>query len=90
MPLRAYARVGMVHVNAFGFVPLHVLRPAMKINVSINMLFGIATCYSRESGPAMPIISGATRITDGVPRSARRRAREHAVIERGAPGSPLT
>ena len=33
-------------VTAFGFVPLHVLRPAMKINVSINMLFGIAACYS--------------------------------------------
>jgi hypothetical protein len=28
-------------VNAFGFVPLHVLKPAMRINVSINMLFGI-------------------------------------------------
>ena len=36
-------------VNAFGFVPLHVLKPAMRINVSINMLFGIAVCYSRES-----------------------------------------
>ena len=39
-------------VNAFGFVPLHVLKPAMRINVSINMLFGIAACYSRESAPA--------------------------------------
>jgi len=29
-------------VNAFGFVPLHVLKPAKRINVSINMLFGIA------------------------------------------------
>jgi hypothetical protein len=29
-------------VNTFGFVPLHVLRPATRINVSINMLFGIA------------------------------------------------
>jgi hypothetical protein len=42
-------------VNAFGFVPLHVLKPAMRINVSINMLFGIAACYSREFAPAMPI-----------------------------------
>jgi hypothetical protein len=48
-------------VNAFGFVPLHVLKPAMRINVSINMLFGIAARYSRESAPAMPITSGATR-----------------------------
>jgi hypothetical protein len=66
-------------VNAFGFVPLHVLKPAMRINVSINMLFGIAACYSRESAPAMPISSGATRTTDGIPRSARRHAREHPV-----------
>jgi len=51
-------------VNAFGFVPLHVLKPAMRINVSINMLFGIAACYSSESDPAMPITSGATRITE--------------------------
>jgi hypothetical protein len=50
-------------INAFGFVPLHVLKPAMKINVSINMLFGIAACYSRESAPAMPITSGATRLS---------------------------
>jgi hypothetical protein len=50
-------------VNAFGFVPLHVLKPAMRINVSINMLFGIAACYSRESAPAMPITSGATRLS---------------------------
>jgi hypothetical protein len=35
--------------NAFGFVPLHVLKPAMRISVSINMLFGIAVRYSRES-----------------------------------------
>jgi hypothetical protein len=48
-------------VNAFGFVPLHVLKPAMRINASINMLFGIAACYSRESAPATPITSGATR-----------------------------
>jgi hypothetical protein len=48
-------------VNAFGFVPLHVLKPAMRINVSINMLFGIAARYARESAPAMPITSGATR-----------------------------
>jgi hypothetical protein len=40
-------------VNAFGFVPLHVLRPAMRINVSINVLFGIAACYSPESAPAI-------------------------------------
>ena len=38
--------------NAFGFVPLHVLKPAIRINVSISMLFGIAACYSRESAPA--------------------------------------
>jgi hypothetical protein len=50
-------------VNAFGFVPLHVLKPAMRINVSINMLFGIAACYSRESAAAMPITSGATRLS---------------------------
>jgi hypothetical protein len=49
-------------VNAFGFVPLHVLKPAMRINVSINMLFGTAACYSRESAPAMPITSGATTV----------------------------
>jgi hypothetical protein len=48
-------------VNAFGFVPLHVLKPAMRINVSINMLFGIGACYSRESAPAMPI----TRVQQG-------------------------
>jgi hypothetical protein len=35
----------------------------MRINVSINMLFGIAACYSRESAPAMPITSGATRLS---------------------------
>ena len=40
-------------VTAFGFVPLHVLKPAMRINVSINMLFGIAACYSRESAPVI-------------------------------------
>ena len=50
-------------VNAFGFVPLHVLKPAMRINVSINMLFGIAACYSRESASAMPITSDATRLS---------------------------
>jgi hypothetical protein len=36
-------------VNTFGFVPLHVLKPAMRINVSISMLFGIAAFYSRKS-----------------------------------------
>jgi hypothetical protein len=61
-------------VNEFGFVPLHVLKSAMRINVSINMPFGIAACYSRESAPAMPISSGATRTTDGIIRTARRRA----------------
>jgi hypothetical protein len=30
----------------------------MRINVSINMLFGIAAYYSRESAPAMPTTSG--------------------------------
>src|SRR5262249_14915357 len=55
--------VALDFVNAFGFVPLHVLKPAMRINVSINMLFGIAACYSRESAPAMPITSGATRLS---------------------------
>jgi hypothetical protein len=45
-------------VNEFGFVPLHVLKPATRINVSINMLFGIAAFYSRESPPAMRITSG--------------------------------
>jgi hypothetical protein len=34
--------VGLGFVNAFGFVPLHVLKPAMRINVSNSMLFGIA------------------------------------------------
>ena len=48
-------------INAFGFVPLHVLKPAMRINVSINMLFGIAARYSRESAPAIPVTPGATR-----------------------------
>ena len=66
-------------VNAFGFVALHVLRPAMRIKVSISMLFGIAACYRRESAPAMPITSSATLTTDGVPRGARRRARKHPV-----------
>jgi hypothetical protein len=66
-------------VNAFGFVPLHVLKPAMRINVSINMPFGIAASYSRESAAAMQTTSGATRTTDGVPRSARLRAREHSM-----------
>ena len=59
--------VGLDFVNAFGFVPLHVLRPAMRINVSINMLFGIAGCYSRGSAPAMPITSGATRLSIWLP-----------------------
>jgi hypothetical protein len=49
-------------VTAFGFVPLHVLKPAMKISVSIIMLFGIAARYSRESALAMLITSGATRL----------------------------
>jgi hypothetical protein len=35
----------------------------MRINVSINMLFGIAACYSRESSPAMRITSDATRLS---------------------------
>jgi len=39
--------------NAFGFVPLHVLRPAMRINVSINMLFGTSSCYSHEFASAI-------------------------------------
>src|SRR5215472_16609800 len=64
-------------VNAFGFVPLHVLKPAMRITASINMLFDIAARYSRESPSAMPITSGATRTTDCVPRSARHHARGH-------------
>jgi hypothetical protein len=55
--------VVMDFVNAFGFVPLHVLKPAMRINVSINMLFGIAACYSRKSAPAMRITSDATRLS---------------------------
>jgi hypothetical protein len=42
-------------VKAFGFVPLHVLKPAMRITVSINMLFGIAASYYRESAPAIPM-----------------------------------
>jgi hypothetical protein len=33
----------------------------MKINVSINMLFGIPARYSRESAPAIPVTPGATR-----------------------------
>jgi|SRR6516225_5920773 len=53
-------------VNAFGFVPLHVLKPAMRISVSINMLFGIAACYFRESAPAMPITSGSELFVNGV------------------------
>jgi hypothetical protein len=56
--------VALGFVNAFGFVPLHVLKPAMRINVSINMLFGIAACYSRESAPAMAITSDATRLSN--------------------------
>ena len=57
-------------INAFGFVPLHVLRPAMRINVSINMLFGIAECYARESASAMRITSGATRLLPELARIA--------------------
>jgi hypothetical protein len=34
-------------------VPVHVLKPAIRISVSITMLFGIAARYSRESAPAM-------------------------------------
>jgi len=64
-------------VNAFGFVPLHVLKPVKRITVSINMLFGIAARYSRESATALQSLRGATRTTGGVPRSARHRAREH-------------
>jgi len=41
--------VGLDFVNAFGSGPLHVLKPAMRINVSINMLFGTSSCYSHES-----------------------------------------
>ena len=55
--------VGLDFVNAFGFVPLHVLKPAMRINVSINMLFGIAACYSRESAAAMRLLRAATRLS---------------------------
>jgi hypothetical protein len=44
-------------VNAFGFVPLHVLKPTTRITDSINMLFGTAACYSRESTPAIPSTS---------------------------------
>ena len=40
-------------VDAFGFVPSHALKPAMRIKVTINMLFGIAACYSRQSAPAI-------------------------------------
>ena len=43
-------------VNAFGFVPLHVLKPVMRITVSVNMLFGIAARYSRESAPAIQLL----------------------------------
>ena len=50
-------------VNAFGFAPLHVLKPAMRINVSTNMLFGIAAFYSRASATAMPVTSDATRLS---------------------------
>ena len=53
-------------VNAFGFVPLHVLKPAMTVNASINMLFGIAACYSRESTPAMPTTSGSELFVNAV------------------------
>jgi hypothetical protein len=49
-------------INAFGFVPLHVLKPAMRINVSINMLFGIAACYSRESAAAMRLLRGRNTV----------------------------
>jgi hypothetical protein len=55
--------VALDFVNAFGFVRLHVLKPAMRINVSINMLFGRAECYFRESATAMPITSGVTRLS---------------------------
>jgi hypothetical protein len=38
----------------------------MRINVSINMLFGIAACYSHESAPAMPTTSGSELFANGV------------------------
>ena len=59
-------------VNAFGFVPLHVLKPAMRINVSINMHFGIAAFYSRESTPAMPIRLMQEPIYEVHPRKDKR------------------
>src|SRR5215831_4404572 len=79
--------VALDFVNAFGFVPLHVLKPAMRINVSINMLFGIAACYSRESAPAMPTTSGATRLSicfalEMPPRNSRARAQSCVIQAR--------
>jgi hypothetical protein len=50
-------------INAFGFVPSHVLKPAMRINVSTNMVFGIAACYSREPAPAIPVTPSAARLS---------------------------
>ena len=50
------AMAGLGFVNAFGFVPSHVLKPAMRINVSIGMLFRTPSCYSRESAPATKIV----------------------------------
>src|SRR6516225_10736682 len=59
-------------VNAFGFVPLHVLKPAMRINASINMLFGIAACYSRKPAPAMLIRLMQQPIYEVRPRKDKR------------------
>ena len=59
-------------VKAFCFVPLHVLKPAMRINASINMLFGIAACYSRKPAPAMLIRLMQQPIYEVRPRKDKR------------------
>jgi hypothetical protein len=69
-------------VNAFGFVPLHVLKPEMRTNVSINMLFGIAACYFRESAPAMPITSSATRLSICFIRNAAEKVSQSGCVLR--------
>jgi hypothetical protein len=78
-------------VNVFGFVPLHVLKPAMRISVSSNMLFGIAACYSRESAPAMPITSGATVYMEELARPLRIEFEDaiYHLCARGNPRQPI-
>jgi len=63
------AMAGLGFVNAFGFVPSHVLKPAMRINVSISMLLGTSSCYSRESASATKIVRPLESTADMQPQA---------------------